>query len=332
MTLTSYSGDLSRFYVSGAAEATAGISTTLNKSWRIKGCSLQLKEVASVDDVVSGYAEPATITRERLQAEGDIDAFLQPDLMAWMLKILFGTSDSSALVSPSTTVYEHIWYGIPVTPNYFSLMKQLASISTYTETYAGNAIKSFTVKSGKGKVTLSIKLVGLGVLTKGTSAPATSVTVETFMTGAKTNVLVAGSQLTAGKALVDWSVTVDTGYELTDAAGSTDGTGVRVDQGGLPKYTASLTIPEVDRSNLDAFTAETIQSYEFTCDGAAADTPNSLNYLVGLKLMKARQVGAFASEIGKHGLYTVGLKLEGLVDTAEGYAFSARVRDLSATH
>lgn len=332
MTLTSYSGDLSRFYVSTAAESTAGISTTLNKSWRVRGCSVQLKETATVDDIVSGYAEPTTITREKLQAGGDITAYLQPDIMSWMLKILYGTSDSSALVAPSSTVYEHIWYGIPITPNYFSLMKQLASISTYTETYAGNVIKSFTVKSGKGKVELTINVIGLGVLTKGTAAPGTAVTVETFMTGAKTNVLVAGSQLTAGKALVDWSVTVDTGYDLTDAAGSTDGTGVRVDQTGLPKYTATVTIPEVDRSNLDAFTAETIQSYEFTCDGAVADGSNSLNYLVGLKLMKARQTGAFASEIGKHGLYTVGLKLEGLVDTAEGYAFSARVRDLTAVH
>lgn len=322
----------SRIYVSSSIESTAGTAATLNKSFYPKAFNLKLLTDEAPDDVVTGYLNATTITREAYRADGELVGYLQPDLAAWTLKMLFGQAPSSALVSPSTTVYEHTYQSFAATVATFTVMKQLAAISTYTERFAGNAVKTWKLTSGKGKVELSAGLVGMGVHNRGASEPSSTPGTETFLLGVNTDLKVDGTAVTKGTLLSSWSATIESGIDIIDAAGSTDGTQTRIDWTGLRKVSAEFTLLEENRNKLDDYVAETFRSWEFICTGPTIDTPNSLTSLVAIKLEKGRITKVWPSEVGPHGVHSVKIAVEGIIDTATGRDLTVRVRNLTASY
>ena len=115
------SGMLSRVYFSSAIESTAGVLSTLNKSFYVKSCNVNYSEDFSKDEVITGYLNDIGITRERVKAMGNVTDFLHPDIAAWAFKMICGAAPNSALVSPSMTVYEHTFNAITLPPATFSM-------------------------------------------------------------------------------------------------------------------------------------------------------------------------------------------------------------------
>lgn len=328
----SYVGDVSRIYVSGAFEATAGVAQTLTKSWRPQSCGVKQSEDASVDAVVSGYRGGVSQTRERVKAGGPLSCYCQPDFAAWLFKMIFSKSPTSAVVAPSSTVYEHVFDSFEAGVGTFTLMKQIAGISTYTERFRGCAVDSFSLKSGKGKVELSTNIIGFGSLDRGQTEPVVVVPTEAYLTGTPTQLWIDGTQTTPNDLQAAWSLSFSPGYGLIDAAGSLDGAMTRIDFAGEPEVTADLTLVTSDRSWLDAFVGETYHAWEFRCPGPVIDAANSLTSLVAVKIERSRTNGGTPSEIGEKGLYMEKLKLHGLVDTTLGRMISCRVRNLVASY
>lgn len=331
---TTYTSSKSRVYVSSGFEATSGIYATLDTSFYPQPCSLLKKEKQTSDDVVTGQRGPFTKTQESQYADGMLACPLHTEFAGWGMKMAFGSApNTSALVSPSSTVYEHVWNTFVNPPGTFTLMKQMAALATYTEEFAGVGVKTVAFKSGKGKINMELALEGLGVYQKGASAPSPDVLPATsaYFVGMNSDVLIDGVSLGKGVLMVDWSVNLDVGCGLIDAGGSTDGTMTRFDVTGDPKITADLTLIQISRSQLDDFIAGTYHSYEFVCTGATIDSGNSIKSLVGLKLAKARIVDSWPSEISKHGLFDVKLKLEHVLD-ASNYSAVFRIRSLATTY
>jgi hypothetical protein len=337
MTLASHSGAKSRLYVSGAAEATAGVVTTLNKSFYPNdGWDIKRPQAEEVDDVVSGYDEPASRTVTGYSAEGTVSMPLHPDVAAWAFKMLFGAAPSSALVSPSSTVYEHTQNAWTAPPSTFTAFVKRSDVSTYTETHGGLGVKSIAIKSGKGKIGIDIPLVGLGVLTLGGVEPEvtpSAPTSEAYLLGVSSQLKVDGTLVNQGVLQMGWSLSIDPAHELLDSAGSTDGTQQRFDQApkGQRKYTADVELIVEGRTYLDDIIAQTYRTWEFLCNGPIIDTPNSIRSLVAIQLTKARPVVAPEIPLSK-GLFLQKLKIEGNVNTSTGYGIITRVRNLVASY
>ncbi len=338
--MSSFAAGKSALYVSAANESPQGTAATLDTAIFVKSCTVNFKEDQKVDDVVTGYLAGISRTRISKSAAGNISFPFSPAAAGWALKRLFGSAPAtSALITPSITVYKHTWNAF-ASPQTFTLMKQSAKISTYTETLAGNGIKSFALKSGKDLVSVDLGIDGLGAgYTLGTSEPV--VTPATFsapttelpyLVGIKSNIVRVATPIAAGFAMMDWTVNVDPGYGVLDTAGSTDGSMTRFDITGLRKVTAEFTLLEQSRVNLDDFLAETVRTWSFNITGPLLDAPNSLPSYLSLTLNKARMVDIWPSEIGSHGVFMIKMKVEALIDTATGFDMIAELHTLDATY
>lgn len=338
--MSSFAAGKSRLYLSGGFEASQGTAQTLDTSIYVNQCSVNLKEQQAVDDVVTGYLAGISRTRQALSAGGTIAAPCHAAWMGWAMKMLFGASPTSALVSPSTTVYSHTWNAFTTPPATFTLMKQSAKIGTYTETLCGNGVKSIDFKSGKKLVDMSMIVEGLGAgYALGTSEP--NVATDTFtnpttslpyLIGMTTNLARNGTAITKGFFLADWSLKIEPGYGLIDAAGSLDGSHTRYDVTGMRKVTADFTLLEQSRANLDDFLAQTVNTWSFTIIGPVIDAPNTLNEQLVIMLNRARMVDMWPSEIGSHGVFMIKMKIEALVDTSTGYDVVAVLQDLATSY
>ena len=337
MAFTSYSGATSRLYVSSAIEATAGVVTTLNKSFYPNdGWDIKRPQAEEVDDVVSVYDDAFSRTVTGYSAEGNISMPLHPDVAAWAFKMLFGAAPTSALVSPSSTVYEHTQNAWTHPPATFTAQVKRSTVATYLEKYGGMGLKSLSIKSGKGKIGIDLPLVGMGVMTLGdaeaSATPAAPVT-EAYLIGVSSQLKIAGTLVNQGVLQMGWSLSIDPAHTLIDAAGATDGTQQRFDFApkGQRKYSADVELVVESRAHLDDIIAQTYRTWEFLCNGPIIDTPNSIRSLVAIKFTKARPIVAPEIPLAK-GLFLQKLKIEANVDTATGYAIITRVRNLTASY
>lgn len=326
-------GSRSRVYFSKSFESTSGVAATPDISFRVNDFDLNQDEQASVDDQVSGLPGATGVTREMLTGVGGLDVPLAPGAAAWSLKMLFGSSPTSGLVAGGTsTVYEHVWDTDDVSDvlKSFTAFRQNAGIAGFTEKYPGTYIKSWSLKSGTGKVGLIVPMISLGECALGDSEPVVTADREGYHVGQGSQVKVGGTALAAGVVLSDWSVMLDPMIDHTNGVGGSDLTSTRIDFKGLRKVTASLTINADDRSKLDDFVAETTRPYEFLSYGPLIDAGSGLKSLVAVKLMKARILGRPKIRVA-HGVFTLPLQLEGLFDDSN-LDVTIRVRNLVASY
>ncbi len=332
MPVVTASANKSRVYVSTALETTQGVAVALDKSFLVASCNVKQNKARVANDIVSGYEAAMKRTVTGLSAGGQIVSPMEADLMGWLFKCLFGSAPySSILVSPSTTVYEHIWntWAAPAT---FTLIKQNAGISTYVEKFAGCGISKLSWASGP-KVMVTADVEGLGVYALGDADPAVSaVAGEADYIGKKATLKIGGSAVPAGTLMTGLNITISPGNGVLDTAGSTDGSATRFDRKEQRIIGATFTLLEVDRTNLDDWLAETTQTYEFIFTEAILDAVNGLAGSVSIKFTKGQLVGAWESEVGPHGTFSVKMAIEGLIDTSTGFDVIVTQRDLLATH
>lgn len=330
------SGNKSRMYVSSGIETTAGVAATLNKTFNVIECDVIFQEDQSKSEEVSGYLNSVELIRESIRSGGNISKHLNPDFAAWLGKMLFGASPTSALVAPSSTVYEHTFDTFTSEPATFTLMKKLATISNYTEKFAGNGITGLSVKSGKGRIGITAKVEGMGVYTRGASEPVGVTPIitsdETSLLGVNSNLLIDGVAVTSGTLEQGWSLDFNPGAKLAATAGSDDGSITRFDYDGDHTVTASFTLYQRDTTYLADFAAGTFHTFEFRCQGPTIDAGNSLKSLVAFKLMNARVVNDWRSAIRGKGSFRVPITIAGIADTSTGKDFTLRVRNLQTSY
>jgi hypothetical protein len=340
--MSTYAAGKSGLYVSSGFETPQGVLQTLDTSFFVNSCSVNLKEQQAADDQITGYLAAISRTRLSLSAAGAISIPMHAAGAGWMLKMLFGAAPTSAVATPSATVYTHTWNSF-ADPKTFSLMKQSAQISTYTETICGNGVKTFDLKSGKKIAELSLGVDGLGAgYILGTAKPSTSVApTDVFVTpatslpyvvGITSGISRNGTPITPGLFMADWSLKVDPGYGVLDTGGSTDGSMTRFDITGARKVTADFTLLEQSRGNLDDFLAQTVNAWSFTVNGPVLDVANSLSEKLTITLNKARMVDMWPSDIGGHGVFMIKMKIEAMIDTSTGYDVTAVLQDLKASY
>lgn len=328
-------GNLSRMFVSSGIETTAGVAVTLNKTFNVIECDVNFQEEWSKSDEISGTRNAVELTREVIKSGGNISKHLNPDFAAWLGKMIFGAAPTSALVSPSTTVYEHLYETFASVPPTFTLMKQLAAISSYTERFAGNGITGLSVKSGKGRIGITAKVEGMGVYVQGAAAPSVDPIItadEGSLVGVKSDLLIDGVSVTKGRFEQDWSIDVNPGAKLAPTAGSTDGSITRFDYDGDHTLSATFMLYESDTTYLADFLNGTFHSFEFRCIGPTIDTPNSLTSLVAFKFVKARVVNDWRSAIRGKGSFKVPITIAGIADSSTLKDFTLRVRNLQTSY
>lgn len=326
---------LARLFLSSGIEGTAGNPTTLNKSIYPKVCDVNFTEVYSPVDVVSGTLNSRGLTRELIKAMGSIEDYMHPEFAGWVARMSYRGAPVSALVSPSTTVYEHVWSAVTNPPPTFTLMKT-QSLAGYTERFAGNGITGFSVKSGAGRISQTIKVEGMGVYAQGIAAPGGVLPITTadedYCLGTISNVLVDGTAYAKGTIQNDWSLDVEHGTGLEPTAGSTDFSVTRYDFQKERVIKANFTVLETGTTNLADFLAATFHTYQFQCWGPYIDQANSLRSLIEYKLLNARAVADFKSAIRDHGVYKVPISIHGITDLVTGNDLTTRVRSLQTTY
>lgn len=331
------SGEVSRYYVSGVKEATIGASATLSKSFYSIGNTVNQKETHSKRKGVTGYQNAIAIVREKLFSGGAISDNLYPDIVNWCMRMVFGAAPTNASVSPSSTVYTHTWAAITSPPSTFSMIKQLAGLSGFTELMTGLGISEVKIKSVDGTMSIEIKIDGLGSsYTLGVTEPSVTVLLDAAnvpFIGTASTLLVDDVEVGTSLFAANWEVTVQPGFGLLPTGGSRDGSVTRFDKTAQRSVKASLTLIPTDRTLLTEWVAQTHHKYEFRCYGPVIDVPNSLNAMLKFIIPKGRTVDEIPSHIGNLSTFMLPVTIEGIIDlsggTYNGQDFAVITQDLA---
>ena len=326
-----YTEFYSRIYVSTEIESVQGQAAALDRSFYVRQCLLNFGETYEKDPTVNGFLNQLGITRDSKRASGLLGGYLAPDMVAWAFKMACGASPVSTLVTPSTSVREHVFNAITHPPATFTFMKQLAAIPNYTEKWSGNGITKLVIRSGSEQVSMEVHVGALGAQYQQRVAEPNITPVragEDYLLGVSSQLLIDGTRLPVGLFGSGWTITIEPGQDVLDTGGSSDGSATRFDLTTERRLTASFDLYETSTVYMAEFLAGAFHSYEFQVPGPVIDPVTGLTSLVSVMLSRARIVNNFRSEITGQGIYRIPLVLEGVIDQSTGFDHVVRIRNL----
>lgn len=327
------SGEVSRWYASGTKETTLAVSGLVTKSFYSISNDIVQQENQEKRKGVTGKQNALEVVRTKLFSGGKIVDNVYPDIVNFLMYYLFGAAATNASKGASNTVYTHTWAAISGPPPTFTLLKQLAGLSGFTERLCGLGVTEISFKSVDGAMSIEATVEGTGGgHAVGQSEPAITPLAtadQAVMIGTATTLFIDDVEVGTGLFGANWTVTVRPGYGLLPTAGSTDGSVTRFDKISQRSVTASFELLPTDITLLTEFRAMTTHKYEFRCYGPIIDTPNSLRSQISLILPEARNVNKIDTKIGDLSTFRIPVQLEATI-AANGYDFQVETQDLVA--